>query len=646
MKIIAYHGSQTSKLKMYNDSALYFTTSYEQAKSYAKREWDEGLIEGEIPVVYKAELTFNNPYKIEKYDDFQMEFTDSNMNEYFREELIEKGYDSAIYNDRKSTLICIFYPSQYKILDIEKLPPSLDYYYNGELNDEDDDINDYYYENDYENELNEVLKLANKTEDNEFINEEWEDSNDDFWDLESGEYLDNTDVYPKEKLSDNFWNWFGNSKIKDEKGNPIIVYHSSNCDFNMFKRNPNDEDRIGGQVGYFFTNSLDAAEHWGDCGMIYDCFLKIENPIYLTGDDFTTLQSRNNKLLQAKANGYDGAVIKHTDIGLPHFTDEYIAFYARQIKLIDNQKFGNNRNITEAVNHLQSFAIPSSLPQENFKITNSLKDIKNWKARILENNSGGKKLKVGDYDEVGYVMISLEDNTVIPIARSDEHHRGYDIMYEIYESKYKIHPSNFYSVWCLPNSANYPYSKEEADKLKDALIKCDEYGMDMDTSKVYLKYIDSLYKNKSYDESLISARDFISGKYGLASFGETVSLIGEKLVDAFKNLSNAFENTNVRGDIPITQLKMAVKKLYTVGSRIQLPDKFKLINPLDLEEMMDIVEQYKSKYIDIQKLYKLFFGFNGFRNIFHQRLRKNIGNEDLNKQLGSVKVVIEMIGAI
>ena len=243
-------------------------------------------------------------------------------------------------------------------------------------------------------------------------------------------------------------------------------------------------------------------------------------------------------------------------------------------------------------------------------------------------------------------MISLKDNTIIPIARSDEHHRGYDIMYEIYESKYKIHPSNFYSVWCLPNSANYPYSKEEADKLKDALIKCDEYGMDMDTSKVYLKYIDSLYKNKSYDESLISARDFISGKYGLASFGETVSLIGEKLVDAFKNLSNTFENKNVRGDIPITQLKMAVKKLYTVGSRIQLPDKFKLINPLDLEEMMDIVEQYKSKYIDIQKLYKLFFGFNGFRNIFHQRLRKNIGNEDLNKQLGSVKVVIEMIGAI
>lgn len=264
MKIIAYHGSQTSKLKMYNDSALYFTTSYEQAKSYAKREWDEGLIEGEIPVVYKAELTFNNPYKIENYDDFQMKFTDSNMNEYFREELIEKGYDSAIYNDRKSTLICIFYPSQYKILDIEKLPPSLNYYYNGELNDEDDDINDYYYENDYEDELNEVLKLSN-------------------------------------------------------------------------------------------------------------------------------------------------------------------------IKLINEQK------------DFTTFQLPKNIPSNFFKITNSLKDIKNWKARILENNSGGEKLKVGDYDEVGYVMISLKDNTIIPIARSDEHHRGYDIMYEIYESKYKIVPYDYNS---------------------------------------------------------------------------------------------------------------------------------------------------------------------------------------------------------
>ena len=69
VEFIAYHGSQTSKLKMYENSALYFTTNYNQAKSYAKREWDEGLIEGQIPVVYKAKLNIENPYKIKDYDD-------------------------------------------------------------------------------------------------------------------------------------------------------------------------------------------------------------------------------------------------------------------------------------------------------------------------------------------------------------------------------------------------------------------------------------------------------------------------------------------------------------------------------------------------------------------------------------------------
>lgn len=124
VEFIAYHGSQTSKLKMYENSALYFTTNYNQAKSYAKREWDEGLIEGQIPVVYKAKLNIENPYKIKDYDEFMMDFTDTGMYEYFREELIEKGYDSAIYDDKKhkSQLIVIFYPSQYKILEMEKLP--------------------------------------------------------------------------------------------------------------------------------------------------------------------------------------------------------------------------------------------------------------------------------------------------------------------------------------------------------------------------------------------------------------------------------------------------------------------------------------------------------------------------------------------
>ena len=190
-----------------------------------------------------------------------------------------------------------------------------------------------------------VLKkeLTESIEDN--LNDEDND-----WNSSETMYLDDVNIINKNNLPQVFWKWFGNSKIKDENGNPIICYHTSNIDFNMFKRNPKDGN-IGG-VAYFFTNSLEAAEHWMDDDpnqIIYDCFLKIENPYYIDGtQDFTTFESRNNLLMKSKSEGYDGAIIKQTDIGLPHYTDEYVAFYSRQIKLIDNKKFGNNRRIDES----------------------------------------------------------------------------------------------------------------------------------------------------------------------------------------------------------------------------------------------------------------------------------------------------------
>ena len=32
----------------------------------------------------------------------------------------------------------------------------------------------------------------------------------------------------------NFWKWFGDSKVVDEQGRPLIVYHGTNQDFDEF----------------------------------------------------------------------------------------------------------------------------------------------------------------------------------------------------------------------------------------------------------------------------------------------------------------------------------------------------------------------------------------------------------------------------
>ena len=142
-KIIAYHGSQSKRFNFIKDKALYLTTSKEKAKSYAIREWDEGLIEGEIPVVFTFEVNVKNPYRTNGTEDAFFNFCDSMMNEEgIKEDLIEKGYDSVIHND----LICVFYPNQVKLVKTDVLPKSHKYYYPREGGIDPEDVDDYYYD--------------------------------------------------------------------------------------------------------------------------------------------------------------------------------------------------------------------------------------------------------------------------------------------------------------------------------------------------------------------------------------------------------------------------------------------------------------------------------------------------------------------
>jgi hypothetical protein len=52
------------------------------------------------------------------------------------------------------------------------------------------------------------------------------------------EYLNEQESLENVKLNDNFWKWFGNSKVVDNNGNPQIFYHGTDAYFNEFKIDP------------------------------------------------------------------------------------------------------------------------------------------------------------------------------------------------------------------------------------------------------------------------------------------------------------------------------------------------------------------------------------------------------------------------
>jgi hypothetical protein len=145
-------------------------------------------------------------------------------------------------------------------------------------------------------------------------------------------------------LNDNFWKWFGNSNVVDKQGKPIVVYHGTDVDFNVFDKNKignrhwqSKSGAYGG--GIFFTDKKNKASSGG---IIKEVYLKIENPLFRElGDNYgyesdyylaTDIYDNNSTsfLQGAKENRNDGIIIKTPRGSL------YIVFEPNQIKSVEN----------------------------------------------------------------------------------------------------------------------------------------------------------------------------------------------------------------------------------------------------------------------------------------------------------------------
>jgi phosphopantetheine adenylyltransferase len=151
-----------------------------------------------------------------------------------------------------------------------------------------------------------------------------------------------------------FKNWFGDSKVADSDGKPLVLYHGTKSDFNTFQMGQADR-RDGGWFGdgFYLTGSKDLANsyaiHERDHALtkrsanVMPVYVKMENPyrINLSGMSFSegsnfTQKFGGNDGFKAwlNENGYDG-VIGYRDIdiagqGAEHW--EVVAFDPTKIK--------------------------------------------------------------------------------------------------------------------------------------------------------------------------------------------------------------------------------------------------------------------------------------------------------------------------
>lgn len=108
-------------------------------------------------------------------------------------------------------------------------------------------------------------------------------------------------------LNDNFWKWFGDSKVVDDKGNPLVVYHGTDkildrFDFKMIGSNTGNFGHYG--YGIYFSDDLREAKTYGK--IIYKCYLNIRKPFYGTTNQIIELKNQG-------VHGIDDLVPKSID---------------------------------------------------------------------------------------------------------------------------------------------------------------------------------------------------------------------------------------------------------------------------------------------------------------------------------------------
>lgn len=147
------------------------------------------------------------------------------------------------------------------------------------------------------------------------------------------------------KDSEAFKKWFGDSKVVDKKGNPLVVYHATDSEFNVFDRSKLGDSTSGNtnwqpavrsaQIGFWFSDHDLAETVFTDPDKTKAVYLSIQKPYRTKLDSLWNALEHTRpetyvKRLQER--GYDGLRVQDSEFG----GVSYVAFEPTQIKSATN----------------------------------------------------------------------------------------------------------------------------------------------------------------------------------------------------------------------------------------------------------------------------------------------------------------------
>lgn len=146
--------------------------------------------------------------------------------------------------------------------------------------------------------------------------------------------------FKDDKVVLNFVKWFGDSKVVDDMGYPLVVHHGTDKEFSFFDISKSGMGSGLSTGAIWFSDGYGTALDYGE--NIISVFLSIQRPYVKDFHGFATSREKLLDLvLQARKSGHDGVILKNFRDGAYTGTS-FGVFSPNQIKSISNKIFNND----------------------------------------------------------------------------------------------------------------------------------------------------------------------------------------------------------------------------------------------------------------------------------------------------------------
>ena len=254
--------------------------------------------------------------------------------------------------------------------------------------------------------------------------------------------------------------------------------------------------------------------------------------------------------------------------------------------------------VSKSIGKAGRFTIPAAIAT-NFKIKGDLSKAYDWKAKVVMGNAG--RVKVGAWDKVGYVLISLDSTNIIPIARCDEHCCGFEVLREIYLKRKLVKKERYEAVFAI--GMNYIW-RESVKYTMEAYRRFRSYGGR-----------NSIVRGANECRNYIANMDdVIAGSGSLSVEAGALSPVGRYVVGQLEAVARGV--VAKRKEV----FAMAYDFIQWVCDGALETGRVIVLTEEDMLRWEREVLQAEAG-LDFERLSQVFFSFKGIKNNFHNRLR-------------------------